>query len=75
MIDPADPTRQARWGPWQPTHVDTSLDRLVLSIAADPVHLVVIAGTVQPRSAPRAPARRWRAAEAAALLAGWVAAR
>jgi hypothetical protein len=53
------------------THVDTSCERIVLSIAADPVHLVVLCGPVQ-LSGPQGPGLTLEGGQAAALLAGWV---
>ena len=48
LIDPAESTRRlAGLIGRQLTHVDTSLERVVLSIAADPMHLVVVSGPVQ----------------------------
>jgi hypothetical protein len=53
------------------TKVDTSLERIVLSIAADPVHLVIISGPVQLRG-PNGPGIVLEGGQAAALLTGWV---
>lgn len=56
------------------THVDTSLDRIVLSIAADPVHLVVLSGPVRVAGQPGAagPGLTLDGGPAVARLAGWV---
>lgn len=56
------------------THVDTSLDRIVLSIAADPVHLVVLSGPVRMAGQPGAAGSglTLEGGQAVARLAGWV---
>ena len=62
MIEPADSSRRLSGLVGRHlTTVDTSLERIVLSIAADPVHLVVISGPVQLRG-PNGPGIVWRAA-------------
>jgi hypothetical protein len=72
MIGPAESTdRLAGLIGKHLTHVSTSLERIVLSIAADPVHLVVISGPVQ-LSGPQGSGLRLEGGQAAALLAGWV---
>ena len=72
MIDPAESTRRlAGLIGRQLTHVDTSLERVVLSVAGDPVHLVVVSGPVQ-LSGPQGAGVTLEGGQAAALLAGWV---
>lgn len=72
LIDPTDATnRLAGLLGSRLSDVDTSLERIVLSIAADPVHLVVISAPVQLRG-PDGPGVILEGARAAALLAGWV---
>lgn len=72
LIDPTDSTnRLAGLVGTQMTQVDTSLERIVLSIAADPVHLLVISGPVQ-LSGSQGPGLTLEGGQAAALLAGWV---
>lgn len=72
MIDPADSSRRlGGLAGKQLTQVDTSLERIVLTIAADPVHLIVISGPVQ-LSGPEGAGLTLEGARAAALLAGWV---
>ncbi len=72
MIDPADSTSRLAGLIGTPlTQVDTSLERIVLSIAAEPVHLVVVSGPLQV-SGPQGPGLTLEGAQAAALLAGWV---
>jgi hypothetical protein len=72
LIDPAvATTRLAGLLGTAMTHVDTSLERIVLSVAADPAHLVVISGPVA-FSGPEGPGVILEGSRAAALLAGWV---
>lgn len=72
LIDPAAATaRLAGLLGTQMTHVDTSLERIVLSVAADPAHLVVLSGPVA-FSGPEGPGVTLEGGRAAALLAGWV---
>ena len=72
LIDPVDSSR--RLGGLVGKHlakVDTSLERIVLSITADPVHLIVISGPVQFEG-PEGLGLTLEGGRAAALLAGWV---
>jgi hypothetical protein len=72
MIDPADSTSRLAGLIGTPlAQVDTSLERIVLSIAADPVHLIVVSGPVQ-LSGPDGPGLMLEGGQASALLAGWV---
>jgi hypothetical protein len=72
VIDPADATtRLTGLLGSRLTRVDTSLERIVLSVASDPVHLVVISGPVG-LSGPEGPGLTLEVRGAAALLAGWV---
>lgn len=52
-------------------HVDSSLERIVLSIAADPVHLVVLSGPVR-LGGPLAAGPSLECHQAMAVLSGWV---
>jgi|APIni6443716594_1056825.scaffolds.fasta_scaffold199133_1 hypothetical protein len=72
MIDPADATIRLAGligGPL--VQVDTSLERIVLSIAAEPLHLVVVSGPLQVGGL-QGPGLTLEGGQAAALLAGWV---
>ena len=72
LIGAADSTKRlAGLVGTQLTQVDTSLERIVLSLAADPVHLLVISGPVQ-LSGAQGPGLILEGGQAAALLAGWV---
>jgi hypothetical protein len=65
LIDPdVATTRLAGLQGTQMAHVDTSLERIVLSLAADPAHLIVISGPVAfsgPEGPGEAAARELRA--------------
>lgn len=72
LIEPADATGRLGGLVGRPlTRVDTSLGRVVLSIAADPVHLLVISGPMH-LAGPQGSAHPRAAGQATALLAGWV---
>jgi Family of unknown function (DUF6188) len=72
LIDPAESTtRLARLIGRPLTHVDTSVGRIVLRIAADPVHLVVVCGPLQISGHP-GPGLTLEGSPAVALLSGWV---
>ena len=72
LIEPADATSRLAGLVGRPlSRVDTSLDRMVLSIAADPVHLVVISGPVH-LSGPSGAAQALASGQAAGPLAAWV---
>ncbi len=72
LLDPGQATSRLAGLLGRPlTHVDTSLGRIVLSIAADPVHLVVLAGPVG-LGGPQGSGPTLEAHQAAALLTGWV---
>jgi hypothetical protein len=72
MMDPADSSRRlGGLAGKQLAQVDTSLERIVLTVAADPVHLIVISGPVQFEG-PEGPGLTLEGARGAALLAGWV---
>lgn len=53
------------------THVDSSLERIVLSIAADPVHLVVLSGPVR-LGGPHGSGPTLECHQAVAVLSRWV---
>ncbi len=73
MIDPADATGRLAGLLGRPlTQVDTSLERIVLSIAAEPLHLVVVSGPLHVGGL-QGPGLTVEGRQAAALLAGWVA--
>jgi Family of unknown function (DUF6188) len=72
LIDASDATDRLAGLLGRPlAHVDTSCERIVLSIAAEPVHLVVLSGPVQLRG-PQGPGLTLEGGQAAALIAGWV---
>jgi len=75
LLDPAEATgRLAGLIGRTLTHVDISLERIVLSIAADPVHLVVLSGPVRMGGLPPSggPGTTLEGRRAVATLAGWV---